>query len=114
MTPRVSHAQLPLRHKRGVNRCEILKFLSRVLAGHCRQARRLASYPKSPSFTLRKNAFHSGPVNTSAGPSGNLEFRTATPSATWAASTQLPLGLLKLLLCHIAAGRSDARTPLGT
>src|SRR5579859_3832078 len=68
--------------------------------------------PNSPAWTPRTNACHSASVNTSAGPSGNLELRTATPSATRrAASTQLPLGLLKLLFRQAAARSSDARTP---
>jgi hypothetical protein len=69
--------------------------------------------PKSPALTPRRKASHSASVKISAGPSGNLEFRTATPSARRrAASTQLPLGLLKLLLCHATVRSSDARTQL--
>jgi hypothetical protein len=73
--------------------------------------RLLRNQPKSPARTPRKNASHSAAVKISAGPSGKRELRTATPvAARNAASTQLPLGLLNLLLRQ-AARKCDARTP---
>src|SRR5258706_11501927 len=49
-----------------------------------------------------------------AGPAGSRELRTATPapSGSCANSTQLPLGLLRRLFCHVIAGRSVTAIPL--
>src|SRR5690348_10805074 len=48
-----------------------------------------------------------------AGPSGSLELRTAIPPplGSSASSTQLPLGLLRRLFCHVTDRRA-ADTPL--
>jgi len=48
-----------------------------------------------------------------AGPSGSREFRTATPpSGSAAHSTQLPLGLLRPLFCHVTPCNWPAGMPL--
>jgi hypothetical protein len=62
-----------------------------------------------------RNADHSARVKIKIGPPGRFESRTATrPLGSRAVSTQLPLGLLWLLLRQSAAGACDGRMPLYT
>src|SRR6478735_10754333 len=72
-----------------------------------------AMVSKSPSLTPARKARTSSPVYTRAGPSGNLELRTATsPPGSSAISTQFPLGLLWWLFLHSTPERELAGTPL--
>src|SRR4051794_37183792 len=65
----------------------------------------------SPLFAPERNARHSERVNSSLGPSGFFESRTATPSGRAATSTQSPLRLWVLLRHTRRSDASDMLTP---
>src|SRR5262249_21181957 len=97
----VSHGLVPLGYKQGLSGIGMLKTPGEE--GIYPQVTRrtppvypsYAVLPNSPSLAPSRKASHSARVKTRAGPSGNLELRTAiSPAGSCAASTQLPLGLL--------------------
>src|ERR1700743_1633645 len=67
----------------------------------------------SPSLAPRRNATISACVYSSTGPVGKRELRTAiSPLGRQATSTQLPLGLLCLLLSQLMSSSPVAGIPL--